>query len=491
MGSWSAPKQLSSHAADAVQHAEQAQFSTDGSSWHFGFTAGDLFMRTRADGGAYSAAKDISAEASGGGSYTDYKFLWNGSSGAANFYEVTTAAGNDPEGWSDLPPDIGHNLVSNGNSFAIIPGPAGYQEKDLDVEGTTYLLGNYHMHDGEIPAEQAIGSGNTLADSLYRSTAPPWWTSGGFGGSFPPFNPQSPIASYSSLPAGADFLRNIPPELVSAHIAANGIHLVLTFTKPVTIGLGGAGGFTVSYSDVSASYLSGSGTIVLTYLLTRAIYDVEEGQLAYSSPTNGLEDSNGVDLEDLSGVVISNYSEETGGAIWCDGALLADANATIIYEGGGFTRYTRVVIEQPGLIVGARLHIANVTNHTPLKMAVYDAVTRERISSGQKTVSEDGNYLTMSLGSVHVEPGEFFLAFQSDNNNDPTISTKTGAGADSSFVDSAVSFAGFPLEDLPAAAGSYSYALVAGIRLIPDAPPEAATPTLRSARAPLYAIPGL
>jgi hypothetical protein len=79
-------------------------------------------------------------------------------------------------------PSIGDWWADWGTS----PGPGGFQEKDLDVEATTLLKGNYLFGVG-IPSNEALG-GDILPNSLCRTSKPSWWPS---AMAWPPFNPFS------------------------------------------------------------------------------------------------------------------------------------------------------------------------------------------------------------------------------------------------------------------------------------------------------------
>ena len=46
------------------------------------------------------------------------------------------------------------------------PGPAGFQELDLDVENTTLLIGNWNAATNSVPPSESLG-GQTLPSSLY------------------------------------------------------------------------------------------------------------------------------------------------------------------------------------------------------------------------------------------------------------------------------------------------------------------------------------
>lgn len=104
----------------------------------------------------------------------------------------------------------------------------------------------------------------------------------------------------------------IPLVIQSAVIGTSGSSITLTFNKNVYIGLGGSSGLSISLSGgaVSPTYSSGSGFTSLVYNLNRTIYSDETGDLSYTQPTNGIEDSLGNDLGSFSDFTITNNSEE-------------------------------------------------------------------------------------------------------------------------------------------------------------------------------------
>lgn len=93
-----------------------------------------------------------------------------------------------------------------GGSFVLTPGPAGFQELDLDVSNSLIREVNFNFFNGAIPTGEALG-GETLSNSLYRVVAPEW-----FGSlQWPPFNPLTETASqtgasYDDIPAGQQYL---------------------------------------------------------------------------------------------------------------------------------------------------------------------------------------------------------------------------------------------------------------------------------------------
>jgi hypothetical protein len=88
-----------------------------------------------------------------------------------------------------------------------------YQELDTNVSAamlggvTNFIrIGNYSSWSGAIPASESL-NGQTLPSSMYLSNQPSWWTAGGFGGAWPPFDPTNPTGTnFTALPAGQRYL---------------------------------------------------------------------------------------------------------------------------------------------------------------------------------------------------------------------------------------------------------------------------------------------
>ncbi len=90
--------------------------------------------------------------------------------------------------------------LSTGTTWAdwgAAPGPNGFQELDKDVQATTVFKANYNAVSSSIPSGEALG-GDTLPNSLYRSSKPGW-----FGNlAWPAFDPFSPNQNLQAIPAG-------------------------------------------------------------------------------------------------------------------------------------------------------------------------------------------------------------------------------------------------------------------------------------------------
>lgn len=107
---------------------------------------------------------------------------------------------------------VGNPLPDIGATVSLHVGAAGFQEQDLDVQSTTYLLGNYNYFTRSIPASEALGS-VTLIPSLYRSQKPAF-----FGSlTWPAFDATNPNPTFNSIPAGHRYATGEPtPGIVSA-----------------------------------------------------------------------------------------------------------------------------------------------------------------------------------------------------------------------------------------------------------------------------------
>lgn len=94
---WSTQKKMVEDGKDGK--SVQAQYSSDGTSWHDAFATGDEWMRTRTTGGSWSDAMKIVGENGEDGDYTDFTF---GISQYLTTANVNTAPA-DISSWSDAP----------------------------------------------------------------------------------------------------------------------------------------------------------------------------------------------------------------------------------------------------------------------------------------------------------------------------------------------------------------------------------------------------
>lgn len=101
------------------------------------------------------------------------------------------------------------------------------------------------------------------------------------------------------------------PTLTSATIPSAGTTITLAFSKTVQVGVGGAGGFTLSLTGgaVTATYASGSGGSSLVYNLSRTVNSGETGTISYTQPGNGIEaTASGADVATFTNSAVTNNS---------------------------------------------------------------------------------------------------------------------------------------------------------------------------------------
>lgn len=133
------------------------------------------------DASDYAAhvSKALNAQASGIGDATFTNVTAGG-----RLWDITCAAGTVP---------------APGSSVTIVPGPSGFQERDLGVEQTANRKANFDYYENGIPSSQALGVGETLSPGYVRGSKPDWYGDN----IWPPLDSASP-----------------PNELTSAYLAA-------------------------------------------------------------------------------------------------------------------------------------------------------------------------------------------------------------------------------------------------------------------------------
>lgn len=98
--------------------------------------------------------------------------------------------------WVGIAPGDAFPIV--GTDVLVFTGSAGYQEKDLAVESSTDLKGNWYI-DSE--TQDPMG-GETMVDSIVYDAEPSWWS----GPAWPPYDPFNPgNAEVTNIPAGVRF----------------------------------------------------------------------------------------------------------------------------------------------------------------------------------------------------------------------------------------------------------------------------------------------
>jgi hypothetical protein len=120
-----------------------------------------------------------------------------------------------------------------------------------------------------------------------------------------------------------------PPTITGATIASNGTTFSIGLSEAGYFGAGGNSGFalTLSSGSTTATYSSGSSSSTLVYTLSPAVNAGITATLAYTQPTNGVEDLAGNDLATVSGVSVTNNSTQppptlTGAVIGTNGTTL-------------------------------------------------------------------------------------------------------------------------------------------------------------------------
>ncbi|MES2986117.1 MAG: glycosyl hydrolase family 28-related protein, partial [Patescibacteria group bacterium] len=97
----------------------------------------------------------------------------------------------------------GNSLPDSGTAAAIWPRAEGFQELDMDAMLTTMFKVNNMSYSGGIPDHEALANGETLPDSLFRSSKPSY-----FGSlAWPAFSPTQTIDS-EAIPAGYRYANN-------------------------------------------------------------------------------------------------------------------------------------------------------------------------------------------------------------------------------------------------------------------------------------------
>ena len=156
-------------------------------------------------------------------------------------------------------------------------------------------------------------------------------------------NPDT-ITMDSAKTVGATF--NLLPTLDSGAVMSVSNQITLPFTEALTIGLGGSGGVVVTGSVTGASngtYLSGDTTAEFTFLTADNFDPAETITVAYTQPTDGLEDSDGGDLASFSGESVANSIGGGGStpvARWLFENDLTDSIASYDLTGAGTIAYS-------------------------------------------------------------------------------------------------------------------------------------------------------
>lgn len=136
-------------------------------------------------------------------------------------------------------------------------------------------------------------------------------TAGDYNGSFATVsaNPYAAVL-VAFAPSGSGSDTTAPQLSGNPTIQSSGTSLSITFDETVSIGSGGNGGWSISPSGGAATltYVSGSGSSTLVYTISREIQYNETATVSYTQPGNGIEDSAGNDLANISAHAVTNSS---------------------------------------------------------------------------------------------------------------------------------------------------------------------------------------
>lgn len=322
------------------------------------------------------------------------------------------------------------------------PGSNGYQELDLGVSNRLTKKGNRF---GDNVFDSLDGA--TPPASLMYDSKPAWITAEEVTLSttfnLQAFDPVTPVAaSDSDIPAGYRYLFLTPPVHQGATINSAGTELAVTMSKPVVVGAGGSGGFSIG-GGVTLTYdrISGSSVILTT---SRVITDAETYTLTYANPGNGIEDANGNDLASFTLFPVANASQITAGAYWLQAIDLAATNST--------TKMSNIAsVSQPiaipgsGLVTKVRIGIAAGAYATvDGKVALLDE-NNVVLSTGTKEFTASEDYEVFDIEPISVVAGVYQVAVIADSNNEPPLAIVTGQPSNTSSYAFAASYAGWPV----------------------------------------------
>jgi hypothetical protein len=174
-----------------------------------------------------------------------------------------------------------------------------------------------------------------------------------------------------------------PPVIVLAEILAGGNVLRLHINENCTIGAGGSGGVTLSFTGgaVTPTYGSGAGSTALDFPLSRIIpASAGNGTGGYTQPGAGFQDTAGNDLATIASFVVVNNSTQTDpvpaptglGATdfgcrkialaWTDNSagLCTHSVERSLTTGSGFTEIVEVL---PGVVAFDDVTVADSTQY--------------------------------------------------------------------------------------------------------------------------------
>jgi len=340
---------------------------------------------------------------------------------------VATFEGEDP--LHEYPNAIAPPAV--GTTVSIGMANSGFQELDLRVEATMIKAANRYS-DGSYE-----GLGGATLNSVFVESAKPQWVldqETEFGVTFP-INPYNATlytsGSPSDIPAGYRALFATPPEEQSATVTTAGNQIAVAINKPVVIGAGGSGGFTVS-SDFTVTYSAMSGSTVLLNP-SRTINEGETFTITYVNPGNGVEDASGNDLASFSALAVTNYSQQGAGAIWVQAIAIGDAALEAGLTGGGAIRQP-IVVTTGGVVTKLRIGIgAVIAAPQPSKVALLGTDGATVLTSGTGEVTVEDDYTVYSVTSVTIPAGTYTIACATSGENLIHLRYANAASNSSSF----------------------------------------------------------
>jgi hypothetical protein len=104
----------------------------------------------------------------------------------------------------------------------VVPNPGGFQELDQAVAATLLRKGNYYVFGAQIPPGESL-SGQTLANSLFRTSKPASWGTL----NWPAYSADAPMTSGQAtsaigwIPAGYFYLNGVWPDENSVRLRSN------------------------------------------------------------------------------------------------------------------------------------------------------------------------------------------------------------------------------------------------------------------------------
>ena len=359
---------------------------------------------------------------------------------------------------------------ASGQSVILSAGHYGFNERDLDVEATASVYGNFNHYTSSITT--AIPGGATLPDSLmgFTTASPPQaFTDAGI--SFPPYSPASPYsASKSSIPAGALAQATEPPIITSASWDSTGLRLTVTTNKPVSEA-GGTGGFTVTASGMTLTFDSVEGSTI-NFIPSRAVFAGETIDLTYTAATGRWEDAQGNDLESRSAFHVVNLSTNNGSKVvyWSVPPESATSSA-LTMPGQGITKLSPVVVSVSGIADAVAVPIVADVYNATAKIGVFDS-SNNRVSSYSYAVGADGETQYFAVTSFAVTPQTYWVGIQVDAND--STSVKKLDATPGATKEEYTAYASFPPTSITPS-GTLNYTMSVGIRVIPNPVP----PTFR------------